>query len=250
MRQPEQQTEPDARDGASEPASALWIANARWLDFVNTRYIVRGQPRDVLTSFEALVEWLAEAGVLGADDARAFVARWRGTPESARVLGEAHALRDALRDLAEALARRAEGVDGWSGSADDLQVATADAVAACNRVLRAGVCYAELAPAAEAPHRLTRAMRPTGDDPLRVLAPVADSAAELLCGATDPARVRRCDNPKCVLYFYDTTKNRHRRFCSPAGCGNRVKAAARYRRLRQAERDASERPPAPRTEGA
>jgi predicted RNA-binding Zn ribbon-like protein len=211
-----------------EPAAGLWIANARWLDFVNTRYVVRGQPREVLTTFEALVQWLVEAGLLRADDAAAFVARWRGTPEARSVLGEAHALRDTLRDMAEALARGSD--------------VPAAAVDACNRVLRAGPTYTQLAPTADGPHGLARTVRAMGVDPLWVLMPVADSAAEVLCGVVESDRVRRCDNPKCVLYFHDTTKNRHRRFCSASGCGNRAKAAARYRRLRDAERDDASRP--------
>jgi predicted RNA-binding Zn ribbon-like protein len=32
------------------------------------------------------------------------------------------------------------------------------------------------------------------------------------------------------LYFYDTTKNHTRRWCSMTGCGNRAKAAAFYER--------------------
>jgi predicted RNA-binding Zn ribbon-like protein len=33
-----------------------------------------------------------------------------------------------------------------------------------------------------------------------------------------------------VLFFYDTTKNHARRWCSMAFCGNRHKVAAHYRR--------------------
>jgi len=39
--------------------------------------------------------------------------------------------------------------------------------------------------------------------------------------------IRRCANTSsCVLYFYDTTKNHHRQWCSTATCGNRHKVAA------------------------
>jgi len=38
--------------------------------------------------------------------------------------------------------------------------------------------------------------------------------------------LHRCANTtSCVLYFYDTTKNHRRRWCSTAGCGNRHKVA-------------------------
>ena len=46
--------------------------------------------------------------------------------------------------------------------------------------------------------------------------------------------LRRCANTEsCVLYFYDTTKNHHRQWCSVAACGNRHKVAAFRQRLRR-----------------
>ena len=39
--------------------------------------------------------------------------------------------------------------------------------------------------------------------------------------------LHRCANTtSCVLYFYDTTKNHRRQWCSTAACGNRHKVAA------------------------
>jgi predicted RNA-binding Zn ribbon-like protein len=237
--------------GAREGVPALWLGNALWLDFVNTRHVEREVPRDALATFPALVAWLAEAGVLREDQACTYAGRWEGTPVAADVLHEAQVLRDALRDLADALATAAPDAvphDAGERGARRAEHAVAAGVAAVNRVLRAHVSHPELtrAPAGDgpaagpagsapaAPFRYVRAVRPTDDYPLRALAPVADAAADVLCGAADRALVRRCGNPKCVLYFYDTTKNRHRRFCSAAGCGNRVKAAARYARVRAA----------------
>ena len=50
----------------------------------------------------------------------------------------------------------------------------------------------------------------------------------------DASRVRRCAHPDCVLYFYDTSPKRGRRWCSMAGCGNRAKAARHYARATRA----------------
>ena len=225
-----------AREEPQRPAAALFVGSALWLDFVNTRYVVRGQPMDVLQGFEALVGWLAEAGVLQADAARDAIARWSDTPGGARVLAEALSLRDALRELAEALASAPDADAARPAEPGD---AVATAVSALNRVLRVHVCYPELVHEPAGAH-FTRLLRPTDDDPMRLLAPVAQSASEVLCGEADPSLVRRCGNPKCVLYFYDTTKNRHRRFCSAAGCGNRMKAAARYRRAKESGRTSSD----------
>lgn len=62
-----------------------------------------------------------------------------------------------------------------------------------------------------------------------LLAAIARSAAELLVEGTH-ARVRRCANPSCRLFFYDDSRTHQRRWCSMALCGNRHKVAAFLRR--------------------
>lgn len=47
-----------------------------------------------------------------------------------------------------------------------------------------------------------------------------------------PDRIRRCAHPACVLYYYDTSRNGTRRWCSMDGCGSRAKAARHYQRHR------------------
>ena len=243
---------PDRVPPAAPPTrpAAPFVANALWLDFVNTRYVERNRPVDVLVSFGALVDWLVDAGALTAGDAYTANARWDGTAAGADVLKEALVFRDTLRDLAELLAtgtarRKAKSQeerepeqDGEALESRDqtIPLAMAKAVAAINAILRADPRYDQISlthpPArGDMSARFERHARRTDFAPLRLLAPLADSASELLCGG-DASRVHRCGNPKCVLYFYDTTRNRRRRFCTPEGCGNRVKAAARYRRSR------------------
>jgi predicted RNA-binding Zn ribbon-like protein len=62
-----------------------------------------------------------------------------------------------------------------------------------------------------------------------LLAAIARSAAEILAEGAD-APLRKCANPNCVLYFYDTSRTGQRRWCSMAVCGNRSKVAAFSRR--------------------
>jgi hypothetical protein len=59
---------------------------------------------------------------------------------------------------------------------------------------------------------------------------LALALAALQATVLDRSRVRRCASPRCALLFHDTTKNRSRRWCSMATCGNRAKARAHYRR--------------------
>ena len=60
----------------------------------------------------------------------------------------------------------------------------------------------------------------------------AESLLELL--ETAPDRVKHCQNPDCVLWFFDTTRNGTRRWCSMAVCGNRMKARRHYDRRKGA----------------
>jgi len=83
---------------------------------------------------------------------------------------------------------------------------------------------AHLAVAGGGPH--LRATRPA--EQVRV-----DVAVRVLPALDlDPARVRRCADPDCVLLFHDVSKSGRRRWCDMATCGNRSKAAAHYRRTR------------------
>jgi predicted RNA-binding Zn ribbon-like protein len=62
---------------------------------------------------------------------------------------------------------------------------------------------------------------------------VALSFARLIAEG-EPGRLRRCANPDCRWVFYDSSKNRSRRFCEPSTCGNLMKVRrfrSRHRHL-------------------
>jgi predicted RNA-binding Zn ribbon-like protein len=63
------------------------------------------------------------------------------------------------------------------------------------------------------------------EKPEDLIVPVAHLAAEFLSSA-DYSAIRKCENPDCILFFYDTSKNHTRRWCSMGLCGNRAKVAA------------------------
>jgi len=70
------------------------------------------------------------------------------------------------------------------------------------------------------------------DDPAwRPAVMAAANLLELLAQAPD--RICRCQNPGCVLWFFDTTRNGTRRWCSMEVCGNRAKARRHYNRVRK-----------------
>ena len=61
----------------------------------------------------------------------------------------------------------------------------------------------------------------------RILGAISRSASDLLTsGELD--RVKVCDAHDCGWFFVDVSRNKSRRWCDMAGCGNRDKAR-RYR---------------------
>jgi predicted RNA-binding Zn ribbon-like protein len=197
----------------SEPRFPL-IGNALWLDLVNTEPMQRGQRVDLLGNFEDLVDWLEASGAVTAEAGRRAKQRWDGTGQGNLAFREAIRLREVLRRTAERLA--------GGKSADEVTVT------AINKVLASRPVFPQLA--REGKHYVTR-LEPLSDAAPHLLVPVAESAAWLLEHG-DRSLLRRCENPDCVLFFYDTTKNKRRRWCSMDTCGSRAKAAAYYRRHR------------------
>ncbi len=64
---------------------------------------------------------------------------------------------------------------------------------------------------------------------LAALAPVARSAAELIVEGPN-APIRKCGNPKCPMYFYDTSRTGKRRWCAMESCGNHAKVRSFLKR--------------------
>jgi len=194
------------------PSTAPFVANLLCLDLVNTEPMRDGTRVDLLERFADLVGWLRDAGTPSDEAARRALARWDGSEEATTALGQARRLRAALRSGAERLVAGRPAGEG--------------VVRAVNRVLAACPTHARLV--RDGGRLVTRAV-PVSESAVQLVAPVAESAAWLLEHG-DPSLVRRCGGTGCVLVFYDTTKNRSRRWCSMEGCGSRAKAGAYYRR--------------------
>jgi predicted RNA-binding Zn ribbon-like protein len=189
----------------------LFIGERLAFDFINTEWMEAGAPVDRLRRFEDLVAWAVAADVV---DRRQVAGRQWSNAAKQRAFALAISLRAALREAFERTAAR--------------RPAPPRAIDAINEVLRLRAGALELSRTAAG--YATTFTRPLAD-PVELLVPVAESAAEVL-SADDPALIRKCQSPDCVLYFVDTTKSHRRRWCSMAACGNRAKAAAHYRRQR------------------
>lgn len=191
------------------------IGNYRCLDFVNTEGMQRGQRVDLLVDFPDLVAWLTAAQLLGPAEAGAVLRRWSRTPAGGRALAEARKLRARLREMLEQVAR------GRPISSAPLE--------AINTLLARYIGHSELV---RVRNGFLRRFRFEPRAPVDLLVPVAETAGDFLCHA-DFSLVRKCENPPCVRYFYDVSKNHTRRWCSMSVCGNRMKVAAYHRRARR-----------------
>jgi predicted RNA-binding Zn ribbon-like protein len=184
------------------------------LDFVNTQVIVNSHSVDLLQDFPNWVEWSLQAKVLNPSEVKQALRRWNGSPQAAGAFEGAKALRESLRGAVERIASGGK-VPG-------------NAISRINALLRHPICYSSLARSREG---LEVRRHLVFDEPIHLLVPVAESAADLFSQG-HLSLIKKCDNPGCVLYFYDTTKNHARRWCSMTLCGNRMKVAAFYRRQR------------------
>ena len=194
-----------------------FVGNHLCMDFVNTQVIQNGEAVDLLETFDDLMAWSVQAKMLEPATAQEMTRRWRSSGKTDKAFDQAIELRAGLREMAERSAR------GQKAAGQAL-------LDGINDVLRARIGHAEIVKARSG-YEMRNHVELT--EPIHLLVPVAESAADLLSHG-DPTLIRKCQNPECILYFYDTTKNHARRWCSMSGCGNRAKVAAHYRRQRRA----------------
>ena len=191
------------------------------LDFTNT---VRARPLsekvDLITSYADLLSWARQATILTPGEAAALAETAGQQPRAAAdALAQAGSLREALYGLFSARAA------GLPAPASDLHTV--------NRAIGKAMTRAGLSPAAGGGFEWGWPGAPLGLD--RVAWWVARSAAELLT-SKELTSVRECAGYDCGRLFMDGTKNRSRRWCDMASCGNRAKGRRHYERRKAAPR--------------
>lgn len=191
----------------------LFVGNHPCLDFINTQMIVNGEPTDVLESFDDFISWLVQAHLLA--NAQADVAGAElNHKERTVLLAQAKTFRTTLRELAARIVAH-----------KPIPVSIINII---NQFLSQRPGYPQLVRRKSGfEQRFHSAAAPVHN----LIVPLAEAAGDLLCRA-DFALIKKCGNPVCILYFYDTTKNHTRNWCSMQLCGNRTKVAAHYWRNR------------------
>jgi predicted RNA-binding Zn ribbon-like protein len=202
-------------DAFDKPWPGVATAGTPALAFVNTLdWRLRAQPVELLKGFPDLLRWGRTVGALTTGEARSLREWGEAHPRAAaRALAEAIAIREAMAEVLQAVARRQ--------AVPALPLARLDV--ACRSA------WAE------------RALRPEGSgatwewqaaDPSRPASAAALDGARLLT-TPERSRIRECSDAECGWLFLDTSRNRSRRWCSMEACGNRNKARRFYRRQRE-----------------
>jgi predicted RNA-binding Zn ribbon-like protein len=199
----------------------LFLGNEPALDLLNTTPVLAQGPVDFLGDFADLTAWMSSAGLLDESQAKALRRRWHGTGEADAAVAQAKQLREALRQV---LAAKLSGTRMPAG-----------AMGILNDALGGKRTTAQLEWNEKAESFIRSVHHEADGTPAHAVTLLAEAAARLLT-EKDLTLVRRCENPACVLHFYDTSKNHRRRWCSMDICGNRMKVAAHYRRKRDEAR--------------
>ena len=192
----------------------LFVANQLCLDFINTRFVLNGQPVDLLATFSDLIMWLVQVDLVTVEETEKIERQWGRQAQGTQTLEQARAFRATLREMVERIAAG--------------RPVPQDAVEAINEMLRYRIGYPQLT---RRSGKFERGYQAESREANQLLGLLAEAASDLLCRC-DFSLIKKCQNPACVLFFYDTTKNHARHWCSMSLCGNRSKVAAHYRRHR------------------
>jgi predicted RNA-binding Zn ribbon-like protein len=168
-----------------------------------------------LTDDRDVVNWLALAKMFERNKLKSALEQWQAGKTGVHVWNDALALRTLMRRLVEAIV-----------AGRPIPRASIDAI---NALIGESSGVTKVV---KTPRKFERRFEFDLNQPKQLLVPLAESAADLLCRGHF-SRLKRCDNSKCAAFFYDTSKNRMRRWCSGAECGNRIRVAAFYERRRK-----------------
>jgi predicted RNA-binding Zn ribbon-like protein len=186
-----------------ENSKFIWVGNNAAIDFINTQIVSGDTVVDLLQDSAGVLRWLKESGQL------------TDAPAPRNLLEEARAYRAQLR---EGLERQVKG-----------SRIPAALLAATNAYLSRRALWMQLEQKGSG-YRLAAQFHPERAPDF--MFPIAQSLAELLAEG-DLSRFRKCNNPDCILFFYDLSKGNQRAWCSLEICGNKLRMAASRRRRAQ-----------------
>lgn len=195
----------------------MMIAEHPGLDFLNTVASPRGVRTEWIGDGAHFLDWLDIAGLVSKADALGRFEAMDFDETAARARWLREEVRPALFEESESR----------------LSPKTARHFKFLNEIMATESRFSELT-FHEGHFEMVSRFRWT--HPNEVLLPIADAISDLFCHG-DFSLVRKCENPKCTLWFYDRTKSHRRRWCTTTICGNQAKVAAH--RARQRDKSSS-----------
>jgi predicted RNA-binding Zn ribbon-like protein len=174
------------------------------VDFANTGVVLEGKLTDLLPDWSDVVDWFSQVGL--STDARLQIPASRS--------------KEAVKGIVKLR-------QGWTKEMDTLISGgrvSVEFVEKINGLLAEDLNHERLSEKGKTGFHLDRSASQLSREKL-ALALVAHQIAHFLAEANVDYLHRCANTTSCVLYFYDTTKNHRRQWCSVATCGNRHKVA-------------------------
>jgi predicted RNA-binding Zn ribbon-like protein len=198
---------------------AIFLADSRGLDFLNSVATPVDTPVDLIADGEGLLDWLGQANYVPADVLKEIKTRATRS-ELDRVADQARELREWCRGFV----RKHMGKPLAQSALRELDP--------LNKLLARGEAFSQVRQHHDdnGDHlelHTTRHWR----SPESLLLPIGEKLAEFIC-EENFSDVKACEGSSCTLLFADHTRRRARRWCSMAICGNRAKQAAHRERLK------------------
>jgi predicted RNA-binding Zn ribbon-like protein len=192
-----------AKNGSAH-SQFVFVGEHPAIDFANTVVVSSGHLEDLLGSWSDLLDWFFQAGLSTAPNLDVPASR------SPTALKKVRQLRQVWKE------QIAQIIAGHKVSDDFLEW--------MNPLLAEDIFYETLHRDNEQGFSLLRSVSQLDGEKLALAILVRQIALFLAEANLD--YLRRCANTaSCVLYFYDTTKNHRRQWCSVTSCGNRHKVA-------------------------
>jgi predicted RNA-binding Zn ribbon-like protein len=185
----------------------LWVGNDPAIDFVNTLIVQEGREVDLLAKPGDLLDWLRDSESL-IERSLSDIERRLGKSQLEQALACAKDYRKTLKTALQRVSER-----GTVGK---------HALEETNRFLQEPRMIFALSDTEQGSQLLQKW---TVGQPEDVLRPIALDFARLITDH-DLSRIRKCQNPECVLFFLDTSKSGTRAWCSMNICGNKLRVAA------------------------
>ncbi|MCR8645446.1 CGNR zinc finger domain-containing protein [Paenibacillus sp. N1-5-1-14] len=184
------------------------------LDFANTVgwHDSIEESKESLTSYEKLVNWSLHANILNKTQSLSLLKKAENQPSQAKeVLEQAIELRESIYQILSLV------LNNKTPDSKDLSVLNS---ALGNVYGKMRVVHGE--------NKFSLEFMNDEDALDVMLPPIVQSAIDILTSEKELSRVKKCEGDPCGWLFLDTSRNRSRRWCSMADCGNRAKAKRFY----------------------